>query len=258
MIRKIYLKFIFSALMVFSISSLFAQQQGGSIVLTSFGDSTYVSGVAGEFNYTDYEQGQTVNVKGMYGQLGSAVELNVNYTVFALDWSVALYDTIQVFASTSMGNMDGLIDADFVIPMDADTFLQHDLLDPETDTLISQVPAIIQVRVWHDVLPAAGGPDVFWYEFVRVRPAGSLSTAVNDFERLEGVEIFPNPASNTITINTMEDVETIVMVYDMAGKRVINKTIRGNRLDVSNLHTGMHIIRVAQGSKMAIARVMIK
>ena len=242
--------------MVFSMASVFAQQQGGSIVLTNFGDSTYVNGVAGEFNYTEFDAGHTLNIKGMYGDVATAVELNVNYSIFATDWSSILYIDIDTFANTAMGNMDGIIDGDYTFPLDADVFGDHDILDPVTDSLITAAPTFLQVRVWHDVLPVNGGPDVFWYEFVRLYPEGTLG--IVDFDRLEGVKVFPNPASNEITINTKEDLETNVMVYDITGRRVINTTLKGNRLDVSNLQSGYHTIRVEQNGKMAILNIMIE
>jgi len=256
--QKFYLIFILSTLFVFCMSSLTAQQSSGSIVLTNFGDSTYVSGMAGEFNYTEFEQGQTINVKGMYGDLSTAVEMNCNYTIFTTDWSSVAYDSIVVYASTAMGNMDGLIDVDFTFPMDADTFGVHDIFDPVTDSLVTQAPTFFQTRVWHNVLPADGGPDVFWYEFVRLRPAGSLTSAVDDFVQLEGVSIFPNPASNELNITTEEPGVVNVMVYDVSGRRVIDQNISGGRLDVSSLQSGYHVIKVEQEGKIAISRVMIK
>jgi len=255
--KKNYTQFILSALMVFSVSSLFAQQQGGSIVITNWGDSTYTTGMAGEFNYTEYEQGQTLNIKGMYGDVATATEVNINYTIFATDWSATVYDSVVVFANTAMGNLDGIIDYDFTIPIDADTFGVHDILDPDTDSLLTPAPTFIQVRIFHGDPPPAG-LDVFWYEFVRVRGEGSLSSSVNDFEKLEGLEIFPNPASDEITINTVEEAETSVMVYDVTGKRVMNTVLNSNRLDVSKLQTGFHVIRVEQDGKMGIVRLMIK
>ena len=254
--KKLYITFFLSFSMFLFVSSVAAQQQGGSIVLTNFGDSTYTTGMAGEFNFTDFRQGDVINVKGAYGDIATVVEVNVNYTIFATDWSSVLYDTVQVFASVDSGNIDGLIDYDFVIPMDADTFGVHDILDPETDTLITPAPTYVQVRVFHDVLPQDGGPDVFWFEFVRVR--GNLLSSVNDFDPLEGLEIYPNPASDAITINTLDEGETNIMVYDISGRRVMHQELVGNRLDVSQLHSGFHIVRVEQNGKMGIVRVMIE
>jgi len=255
--KKFYTTIILSALMLISFNSMFAQQSGGSIVLTNFGDSTYTTGAAGEFNYTEFEVGQTINIKGMYGDVATATEANVNYTIFATDWSAVAYDTVEVFASTAMGGLNGVIDVDFTIPMDADTFGVHDILDPDTDTLITPAPTFIQVRIFHGDPPPTG-LDVFWYEFVRVRGEGSLASSVNNFEKLEGLEIFPNPASEEVTINTLEDGEATVMVYDITGKRVMVTNLTSNRLDVSSLQTGFHLIRVEQNEKIGIVRLMIK
>lgn len=256
--KKLYTLSFFGVLMFFSFSSLQAQQQGGSIVLTHFGDSTYTTGMAGEFNFTDFVQGQTINIKGMYGDLATATEANVNYTIFATDWSAVVYAHELVFANDTIGELNGVIDVDFTIPMDADTFGVHDILDPDNDTLITPAPTFIQVRVWHGA-PPPDGLDVFWYEFVRVFTGGSTSTQQPGFERLEGLEVFPNPARDEITINTFDNnAVKNVMIYDGTGKRVINQSITDNSLDVSNLHTGFHIVRVEQDGKIGILKIMIQ
>ncbi len=50
--------------MAFAVTTTFAQQQNGPIVLTMFGDSTYTTGMAGEFANMELKQGQTLNLKG--------------------------------------------------------------------------------------------------------------------------------------------------------------------------------------------------
>jgi len=239
-----------ATLLLFTLSFSFAQQQGGSIVLTEFAGNPYTTGLAGEFANYELTQGDVVNVKGMYGDLGSAINVNVNYTIFAADWSGIVYDSVEIFADVEMGNLDGIINFDFVVPMDADTAGQHDIITA-TDTM----PAFdfIQVRVVHE---EAAGLDVFWYEFVNVRP--DVSSSTNDFARLEDLQVYPNPAVNEINIETNGTGSKNVMVYDITGKRVINQSINGDRLDVSNLSSGMHTIRVEQNGKIGINKIMIQ
>ena len=234
-------------------ASLSAQQQGGSIVITNFADSVYTTGMAGEFNEIGFEQGQTINIKGAYGDVATAQEVNINYTIFAADWSGIVYTDVQVFANAadSTAALDGIIDFDYTIPMDADTAGQHDIINTGVDTMVAF--DFIQIRVWHDT---TAGLDVFWYEFVNVRPAGSV--AAPKIEPIEGLKFYPNPASDEVIIETPEALEKNVMVYDVAGRRVMNTTILGNRLDVSQLHAGFHTVRVEQDGKISILKVLIQ
>lgn len=63
------------------------------------------------------------------------------------------------------------------------------------------------------------------------------------------VSVYPNPASNLITIQTTHSISN-VSVYDMQGKNVLN--VNDNIIDVSNLSNGLYLIKIedSQGNKM--------
>ncbi len=78
------------------------------------------------------------------------------------------------------------------------------------------------------------------------------------------LEVYPNPASKLITINTENSTSFThtLQVFDMAGRLFKNNSFNGNsiKLDVSNLQSGNYIIRIttsegeAVQSKLVIAR----
>ncbi|MEM6964282.1 MAG: T9SS type A sorting domain-containing protein [Bacteroidota bacterium] len=255
--KKFYTFVISSLFLLCTFTNAFGQQNAGSLVLTSFADSAYTTGAAGQFTGLCLERGQTVNIKGMYGDLATVTSVNINYTIFASDWSGVVYEETQIFASDTSGVLDGNIDFDFVIPMDADTAGQHDVLDQATGDTLAEAFDYLQVRVTHE---ASAMLDVFWYEFVNIRPVGgcSESTSVRGFESIEGLEVFPNPASDEITINTPNNLEKEIMVYDVTGKRVMVTNLAGNRLDISSLDTGFHTIRVLEDGKVGIFKLMVQ
>jgi len=251
---------LFILLMVFSITTTFAQQNAGALVITSYADSVYTTGAAGEFSQLQFEQGQTVNWQGMYtttaeGPNGTedATEVNINYTIFLPGWGGTAYEDKQIFADATVGSLDGQIDFDYTIPMDADTFGMHD----DSGTGATQI-AYMQCRVVFETLPGTDGfPDVFWYEFVQIRPAGTI-TSTDILEKIDGLEIYPNPADNEVMIETPLDLMKNVQVYDMTGKLVLNLDTQDNRLDVSQLASGFHFIKIEQDGKYGGQKIMIK
>ena len=89
--------------------------------------------------------------------------------------------------------------------------------------------------------------------------------SVNDFtlslNELETVSfsIYPNP-TNTGFINiTSNNAQAItVAVYDILGKQVKNETITNNRLDVSNLVSGVYIVKLTQDDASTTKKLVIK
>ena len=76
--------------------------------------------------------------------------------------------------------------------------------------------------------------------------AGLVSTGVDEAVS-EGLTVFPNPTSGTLTVKglPMRQVE----VYDLMGQRVINETCHEDeiQLDVSSLVAGVYVLLVTQG-----------
>lgn len=84
-----------------------------------------------------------------------------------------------------------------------------------------------------------------------------LSTKEN---QIEGFELYPNPTKSDkhITIKSNSHAAMTVTVYDILGKQVINRTITDKRLDVSNLNTGVYILRAEQGNAYTTKKLVIE
>ncbi len=81
--------------------------------------------------------------------------------------------------------------------------------------------------------------------------------SVEDFE-LSSIVIHPNPVKDLININTPVDLKNrIATVFDLNGKRVLNKKLDSNSLDVSNLSSGIYILRLESNGK-SINRKFVK
>ena len=58
--------------------------------------------------------------------------------------------------------------------------------------------------------------------------------------------IYPNPASDFITIETLNALESDVVIYDLTGKIIIRKFLHSgdNKIDVKNINSGIYVISI--------------
>lgn len=76
--------------------------------------------------------------------------------------------------------------------------------------------------------------------------------------QIEGLKIYPNPVTNgTFFINTTSDSTKDVVVYDVLGKQVV-KTATTNAVNVSNLKSGVYIVKITEEGKTATRKLVIK
>ena len=68
--------------------------------------------------------------------------------------------------------------------------------------------------------------------------------AVTDFE-INGLQVYPNPAVNSLKFSLDNLSETSVAVYDTNGRRVLETSIdQNNSIDVSGLNKGVYLIQL--------------
>ncbi len=73
---------------------------------------------------------------------------------------------------------------------------------------------------------------------------GDSPLAVTDFE-INGLQLYPNPAVNSLKFSLSNLTDTEVAVYDTNGRRVLLGTIdQNNSLDVSGLNKGIYLIQL--------------
>lgn len=76
--------------------------------------------------------------------------------------------------------------------------------------------------------------------------------------QIEGLKVYPNPVTNgTFFINTTSDSTKDVVVYDVLGKQVV-KTSTTNAVNVSNLKSGVYIVKITEEGKTATRKLVIK
>lgn len=76
---------------------------------------------------------------------------------------------------------------------------------------------------------------------------------------IDGFKLYPNPVTQgKVHIITKEDAPKKVHVYDVLGTQVLETTILGSELDVSDLDAGVYVLRVFEKDNVATRKLIIK
>jgi len=71
--------------------------------------------------------------------------------------------------------------------------------------------------------------------------------------------LYPNPVTNgSVTISSNSADAMQVQVYDVLGKVVKNEILSNNTLNVSNLNTGLYIVKITQNQNSVTKKLVIK
>jgi hypothetical protein len=76
---------------------------------------------------------------------------------------------------------------------------------------------------------------------------------------IEGFSLYPNPVTyGKIYITTTYDGPKKIMIFDVLGEKVLEKTIRGAEVNLSDLDAGIYVLRVFEKDKIATRKLIIK
>jgi len=91
----------------------------------------------------------------------------------------------------------------------------------------------------------SSGLDAAWIDYI-IFPPGNIITGVNDnILTNQHISIYPNPVLNDIYIKNTKNEQVTIEIYNSLGKLLESKqTI--NKIDVSNLKSGVYIIKILQ------------
>ena len=67
---------------------------------------------------------------------------------------------------------------------------------------------------------------------------------------IDGLKLYPNPVTeNKIFISTTQNAAKQISIFDVLGTKVMETTILGRELSLSNLDKGVYILRVIEKDK---------
>jgi len=76
---------------------------------------------------------------------------------------------------------------------------------------------------------------------------------------IEGFKLYPNPVTQgKVYIETALNAPKKILVFDVLGTQVLETTILGKELNLSNLDKGVYILRVFENNKVATRKLIVK
>ena len=76
---------------------------------------------------------------------------------------------------------------------------------------------------------------------------------------IEGLSLYPNPVSNgKVYISTKNDFDKEIIIFDVLGKKVLQTVMSSKELNVSNLTSGVYIIKINEKEASATRKLIIR
>ncbi|PRP67969.1 family 16 glycosylhydrolase [Nonlabens agnitus] len=91
-------------------------------------------------------------------------------------------------------------------------------------------------------------------DYVRVYQQGTAS--IGD-EELNKIQLFPNPATDLVSIQSVNPIETIE-IYSILGSKIQTLQTSNNSFSVSSLSSGMYLVKLFSGTATSTKRLMVK
>jgi len=83
-----------------------------------------------------------------------------------------------------------------------------------------------------------------------------ISTEIVENKFIDNILIYPNPATNMLTIKNAKQ-NTIVIIYDLTGKQLINCRLQNEQIDISELSNGFYTL-IIKSDNMETVNKFIK
>lgn len=110
----------------------------------------------------------------------------------------------------------------------------------------STVQLVVEVR-------CNAGAEAFYFDNIVF--GGELSTSSFNQERFS---VYPNPASDFVTIASQITGVKSVAIFDVLGKEVLNTTVANERLNISALNSGVYVLRITQDGISETKKLVVR
>ncbi len=102
-----------------------------------------------------------------------------------------------------------------------------------------------------------GGTTGFYMDNLKVVTSANLGVAQNE---IEGLKVYPNPVSNGALYIDSDNNSSAknVTIFDMIGKQVLAKEVSNGAVNVSNLAKGNYVVKIAEGEKSSVKKIVIE
>lgn len=83
-----------------------------------------------------------------------------------------------------------------------------------------------------------------------------LPAGVNDYLRIKGIVVYPNPSNGEITIQVEKSEQALdVILTDLKGS-IISAWKNTSKMDIGNLEQGIYLLKVIQGNRVNISKIV--
>lgn len=117
---------------------------------------------------------------------------------------------------------------------------------------------------WYFVLQAGCIPfsnPQYQYRFVAVsddcNTVNFSRTLSNEAFELKNIILYPNPATNMLNIQGIDNIQAIE-IHSIVGKKITNITITNTQLNISTLQNGVYFLRITDNQNRSLIKKFIK
>lgn len=97
---------------------------------------------------------------------------------------------------------------------------------------------------------------LIFFFFISAICLGQESAGSSD---IEGFTLYPNPSINgKVYIKTLHNAPKKILIFDVLGTKVLETTILGKELNISNLDAGIYVLRVLEKDKVSTRKLIKK
>ncbi|GGX08196.1 T9SS C-terminal target domain-containing protein [Aquimarina muelleri] len=82
--------------------------------------------------------------------------------------------------------------------------------------------------------------------------SNSIQKESSKIEKIEGISIYPNPATgDKLSITSTKNLTKTISIFTVLGEKVMFKVLIGRELDISSLPPAVYVIRIKEGEQKA-------
>ena len=87
--------------------------------------------------------------------------------------------------------------------------------------------------------------------------ATDFTLSASTFTQINGLKMYPNTAKNNLYIETTNNSDIKVTITNMLGKEVLTTKVINNSINISNLTTGIYIVKITEEGKTVTRKLII-
>ncbi|NJM80892.1 MAG: T9SS type A sorting domain-containing protein [Flavobacterium sp.] len=80
---------------------------------------------------------------------------------------------------------------------------------------------------------------------------------IDDHENQNEIILYPNPAENILTIETVNSIDKIT-VFDILGNKIMPKRVSNSSIDVSSLANGIYFLEISSNNRNIVKKIIKK